>query len=427
MSLLGQPRRLLRRSAAPPLSRVGDYTFRFHAPSLALEGVVQGAFSLNDIILKKTLHASDATLTGYVTGQSMALLFPALWTDINRGRYVRSHYLWFGGAGRLLLIALAFVTAPLPFAGIVVASMILAYALIPSQNMLYQSNYRPGERGHAFGFARRIFAIGFVVAALAAGALNQVHPYAWRGYYVVVALAGFLSFWLFWRVRLRRTRKGAAADAPAAPPEAGDDWLWMRLGGSVRLLLGERDFLIYESFFFCYGLAFMMLSAVLPVFLVEGLHVDYAQAGTAKGLVMYGVFIIVSPLAGRLCDRWGPVRLAATAFACMGLFPITLCFVHGIGALYGAYAIFGTSLAAVDIAWNLGPIHFARGQDSTRFMGAHTSLVALRALIGGPAGMTILRMSGTPRATFVTAAVCLITGSAGMLWLSRRLARARSD
>src|SRR5262245_59842377 len=92
------PRRMLRESATPRLSRVGDYTFRFHAPALALEGIVQGAFSLNDIILKKTLLASDAVLTTYVTGQSAALLFPALWTDLTRGRYVRSAYFWFGGA-----------------------------------------------------------------------------------------------------------------------------------------------------------------------------------------------------------------------------------------------------------------------------------------------------------------------------------------
>ena len=416
-----------------PLSRTGRYTFRFHALASSLDGAVNGVLSLNDIILRKTLGASDTVLTFFVTGQSVALLFPASWTDFTKGRYLPGSYLWFGLLGRLSLATLLFVATPVPFAGVVVFSTVMFNALLPAQNMLFQSNYAPDERGRAFGFARRVFAVALLASALGAGLLLERDPMWWRWYYPVVGCAGLASCLLLRRVRLRRL-PGRATDirpGPTLPDIPSLAWfqstavrfassLVNPFSGSFRTLRADKAFLYYETFFFLYGMAFMMLQPVIPVFLVDGLGVNYSQAATARGLILYGMFIVVSPLAGRVCDRWGPVRLASGAFAILALFPCALTLARGIPSLYAAFAIYGVAMAGVDMAWNMGPIHFAGKRDSTLYMGAHTGLVAIRALIGAPAGMAIMRIAGTPRATFVAAALLFLGGAIGMRRLARR-------
>jgi MFS family permease len=435
----------------PWLSRVGRYTFRFHALASGLEGAVMGVMSLNDIILRKTLGASDSVLTFMVTGQSVALLFPASWTDFTKGRYIRRSYLWFGLLGRFALGALLFATTPFPFAAIVVATTILYNALLPAQNMLYQANYAARERGKAFGATRRLYAVVYIGAALAAGYCLERDPFAYRWYYIAVGALGFLGCFLFYRVRLRRTAgRGGVHVGPSAIEDAETIGIPMApagtmsraadgsvtnlaaglatslanpFAGSWRTLRADRAFLRYEAYFFLYGMAFMMLQPVLPVFLVENLKVDYGEAATAKGLIMMGMFVLFSPLAGRLSDRVGPVRLAAGAFALLALFPSALCLSSGIPSLYVSFAIYGTAMAAVDVAWNMGPIHFAGDRDSTIYMGAHTALVAIRALVGGPLGMVIMRSFGTPKATFLVAAFLFLSASVGMVRLGgRRLA-----
>jgi MFS family permease len=416
------------------LSRTGRYTFRFHAFSSALDGAVNGVLSLNDIILRKTLGASDLVLTLFVTGQSAALLFPASWTDFTRGRYIRSSYIWFGILGRLTLAALLFVATPVPFAAVVVFAGFMFNALLPAQNMLFQSNYAAAERGRAFGFARRLFAGAFLVAALGAGYLLEWRSLSWRFYYPAVGVIGLASCLLLRRVKLRRLPgrgAGRLRGSPTSPDLPSLAWfqatafrfatsLVNPFAGSLRTLRADRAFLLYESYFFLYGMAFMMLQPVIPVFLVDWLGVNYAQAATARGLILYGMFILVSPLAGKICDRSGPVRLASGAFALLALFPCALTLAHGIPALYAAFAIYGIAMAGVDMAWTMGPIHFAGKRDSTVYMGAHTALVAIRALIGAPLGMIVMRAAGTPRATFVVAGVLFLSGAIGMRRLAGR-------
>ena len=427
----------------PSLSRTGRYTFRFHALSAGCEGVVTGVMTLNDIVLRKTLGASDAVLTFFVTGQSVGLVFPALWTDFTRGRYLRSSYLWFGLLGRLALASLFIAARPLPFAVIIVLTTFMYNALLPAQNMLFQANYAPAERGRAFGAARRLLAAALLIAALGAGLLLQWDSHAYRWYSIAVGLIGFAGCALLYRVRLRRLPGAGRGEALAVPPSRRappgaleiPSLAWFRptalrlasslanpFAGSVRTLRSDRAFLSYECYFFLYGMAFMMLQPVLPIFLVEYLDVDYSQAATAKGLIMYGMFILLSPLAGVLSDRAGPVRLAAGAFALLSLFPSLLCLTRNVASLYASFAFYGAAMAAVDVAWNMGPIHFAGERDSTVYMGAHTALVAIRALIGGPLGIIVMRLAGTPRATFVGAAILFLAGAAGMRRLAARTA-----
>ena len=81
-----------------------------------------------------------------------------------------------------------------------------------------------------------------------------------------------------------------------------------------------------------YGLAFMILQPVLPIFLVDEIHVQYSQAAMARGLIFYGTIALLSPWFGRLLDTWNAVRLSILGFALLIFFPLALALSRSVAA-----------------------------------------------------------------------------------------------
>ena len=124
-----------------------------------------------------------------------------------------------------------------------------------------------------------------------------------------------------------------------------------------------------------YGLAWMMLQPTVPVFLVERLDVAYADVANARGLIYFTMIAAFSHPFGRLLDRVGPLAVSRLAFAVLTLFPLLLASARGVGMVFAAFVVFGLGMAAVNLGWTTGPIHFARERDSSGYMGAHVALV----------------------------------------------------
>lgn len=397
-------------------TRVGRYTRAGHVRAAFLEGLVQGVISLNEIVAKKTLAASDAVIASLVMAPPISLLFSAYWSNFLVGRDKRSTFLVFGILGRLSLGLVAAVQGGVAFAAVVVVATLLFGAVIPAQNALYQSNYHVVERGRMFGGAAAAQALATIGAAVVVGRLYDARPadgYRWA--YVGAAICGFASCWAFYRIRFRSRGRGTG-DPLRAREVIGDIRRTMGspFRGSLAILRRDTAFRRYETAFMAYGLGFMMLQPVLPIFLVERLHVDYAQASNARGLIFYSMMALLSPVLGRVVDRTGPVRLSMAAFLLLAAFPALLLTVSSVRGAYVAFAVYGTAMAAVNLGWTLGPIHFAGKSDSAAYMGAHVALVAVRGLVGGPLGILLYRKSGTPGATFACAAA-LFLGAALLL------------
>jgi len=406
-------------------TRVGRYTQAAHFRAALLEGLVQGVISLNEIVARKTLAASDAVITALVMAQPISLFFSAYWSNFLVGRDKRSTFLIFGALGRLSLVLVAAVHGGVGFAVVVVLATLMIGAIIPAQNALYQSNYHVVERGRVFGIATAIQALATIGSAVLVGRLYDWRADGFRWAYAGAAVCGFASCWTFYRIRYKSRGEGRPTRLRAAGLAAEiRRSIRSPFAGSLSILRRDAAFRRYEAAFMAYGLAYMMLQPVLPIFLVERLHVDYAQASNARGLIFYSMMVLFSPLFGRVVDRTGPVRLSMAAFVVLAAFPALLMTAATVRTAYVAFAVYGLAMAAVNIGWTLGPIHFAGSSDSAAYMGAHVALVGLRGLVGGPLGILLYRWSGTPNATFACAVGLFLLGS-GLLWtLSRERAAA---
>jgi MFS family permease len=394
-------------------TRVGRYTQRAWLRSTVLEGVVMGVFILNEYVAKKTLGAGDVVLTTLVIGPTASLLFSAWWSGLLDRREKTSTFLVFGMLGRLSLLLVAGAASALSFTAVIAAATFLYGAIVPATNALLQRNFSARERGRVLGLGIALQALTAIAVSYLAGRLYDWRPDAYRLVYPAAAACGFFSCLGLAGLRFR-SRAGEPAERKLFGAGVGAALAGAArrpLAGAFTLLRDDPGFRRYELGFMAYGLAWMMLQPTIPVFLVERLHVAYAEVAQARGLIYYTMIAALSHPLGRLLDRLGPVALSRLAFSVLTLFPLLLASARGTGMVYVAFLVFGCGMAAVNLGWTVGPIHFAGERDSARYMGTHVALVGARAIVGGPFGIWLYRASGSPTVTFGLASALFLLGS----------------
>lgn len=353
-------------------SRTGRYTFPFHLRAMALEGVVSGAWQLNEVVARKSMGASTLWVALIAMSPSIALLLATLWGPLLEGKKKAPYFLLAGVVGRLVLLGVAWVQGPGGFTLVLAVSALSFSILYPAQNALFQSNYAPGERGRLFGKAFSLSAVSAILTALAAGWIYDQDPDGYRWFYPIVGLAGFLACYEFYRVK-ERFRPGQSK------PVAGNP-----LKRVARLLVEDRAFAWYQAGFFFYGLGFMGMMTLVPIYLVDVLQASYTQASWMRVVLYLGVQALFSSMAGKYMDKSHPASLARLSFVGLALFPLFLGLSGTPLGGYGAFAWFGFCMAGVAVAWYVGPLAFAGQRDSSAFMTAHVALTGVRALIGHP-------------------------------------------
>lgn len=307
--------------------------------------------------------------------------------------------------GRLSLLLVAGAGSAVSFMAVIAAATFLYGAVVPAANALLQRNFSADERGRVLGFGIALQALTAIAVSLLVGRLYDWRPEAYRVVYPAAAACGFFSCLSLARVRFR-SRPGEHAESRLFGAGLGGALaaaLRRPFAGALVLLREDRGFRRYEAGFMAYGLAWMMLQPTIPVFLVEKLQVAYSEVANARGLIYFTMIAALSHPFGRLLDRVGPIRVSRVAFTILAAFPLLLASAHGVGTAYLAFLVYGCGMAAVNLGWTTGPIHFAGARDSAGYMGAHVALVGVRAIVGGPFGIWLYRASGSPTATFALA------------------------
>jgi predicted MFS family arabinose efflux permease len=378
-----------------------------------LEGAVLGVFILNEYVAKKTLGAGDAMLTALVIGPTAALLFAAWWSGLLDRREKSSTFLVFGMLGRLSLLLVALAGSAASFTAVIAVATFLYGAVVPASNALLQRNFTAAERGRVLGLGTALQALTAIAVSLLVGRLYDWRPEAYRVVYPAAAACGFFSCLSLARVRFR-SRPGEPAERRLFGSGLGAalaNALRRPFAGALVLLREDRGFRRYETAFMAYGLAWMMLQPTIPIYLVEKLQVAYADVANARGLIYFSMIAALSHPFGRLLDRVGPLRVSTIAFTILAAFPLLLASSRGVGTAYLAFLVYGCGMAAVNLGWTTGPIHFAGERDSAGYMGAHVALVGVRAVVGGPFGIWLYRASGSPTATFALASGLFLAGA----------------
>ncbi len=380
--------------------------------------------SVAAFVLKKTMGASNLEITIFTMLMPVTSIVAIFATEWMRGRDKRGFIFWSGLIGRLPLAAMLFISQSAPFLVLSALAFLSGAIITPAMNSLLQTNLTRNLLGKMYSVLGVIITIAIIGATVFAGYALEHDPNAYHWLFAVGGVLGFLSSTAIARVKYRRS------------PFLGKRTLYLRhrplkdvlydsivvpLRNNWAILRENRPFALFERNFMLYGLAFMMLLPIVPIFLVERLSIEYSQVGVALGIFSQVGTLVLLPLFGYIYDRLHPVSFSRWVFLILGFYPLTLLFCVPLAGATGtdpivwafaAYLIFGFGMSGIHIVWMLAAIYFARAEDSAPYSGIHVTLVGVRGLVGPPAGYAINELWG--------AHVVFIIGAA-LFWLATAL------
>ncbi|NMD13059.1 MAG: multidrug efflux MFS transporter, partial [Candidatus Cloacimonetes bacterium] len=247
----------------------------------------------------------------------------------------------------------------------------------------------------------------------AAGRLLDIREQSFRWILVATGICGFISSALLANVRIQHTIRekicgqGSWKEALLEP-----------ITGAFRLLKEDKAFAAFERSFSLYGMGFIMMQPIIPIYLVDKLQLSYTNNFLAKGILSQMGLLLLAPMLGKLHDRTHPFRFISVFFGLLVIFPLLFVVsslwqgqsLMPVLLVFLAYLIFGIAMAGVNISWSMGSIFFAGERDASIYQSLHVTLTGVRGLIAPVLGYAMLKIFSLT-AVFVVAAGFFLVAS----------------
>lgn len=412
--------------SVPLLDRVGLHYFTLQA---SLNAVLGGVFTLSAVVMAKTLHANEFQVALFTALGPIALLIGIFGGELVQDRDKRPLIFWVGMISRASFLLFLFVRDLWSFIAVSAVFFILNAFLTPAVSAMWQANISPKFRNRLWGLTAMVMTVISMAAAYVSGVILDLDPWSYRWMYAVGGVLGMAGIYVLATSPLRGLYKLTAEQAAPTFKRT----VIQPIRNLIALLKEDRNYFHFESAFFLYGVAFMLMCPALPMYMVDVAKMSYEQTGIAAGLLGQLGMIFASIVWGRLMDRIGPTLLCAIIFAILAIFPGVLLFgpiaaAHNIPLVYIVYLgyiIFGLGMSGINVAWSLGPVDFAGNRDASTYLGVHVTLTGLRGSIAPILGAIGLNIFGYAT-VFTVSAIFFLMGTAGMLHLNARLKRQKA-
>ncbi|MDD3104053.1 MAG: MFS transporter, partial [Candidatus Cloacimonetes bacterium] len=343
--------------------------------------------------------------------------FLSIWWGrlFERSRYKSRYFLFAGVFGRLVLLYAIWLTTMneyLVMTGLMFSANSL---LIPAQNTIYQKNIRVKRRASVYGYALSIGVGVSITLAFLAGRLLDNSEDSFRWILAISGVAGFISCFLLSRIKIKQP----LIDPTLVKPKIKLCDVFIDPVLRTRKLLREnKAFACFERSFTLYGMGFIMMQPVIPIYMVDRLQLSYTSNFLAKGILSQIGMLLLSPILGKLHDKMHPFRYIGFSFALLMAFPLLFVLSSiwagesaiAVGIVFLAYSIFGIAMTGVNMAWNMSSIFFAGAQDAAMYQSVHVTLSGVRGLLAPLLGFTLLRIINI-EAVFIVAAGFLALAS----------------
>lgn len=380
----------------------------------AFNGFIQSFSQTQDIIARKALHAADWQIL------AMTLIWPisnlmSIWMGriFEKSRHKSRYFIAAGIFGRLTLAWGLFLAGMNQYLILLLLLYSANSILVPAQNSIFQKNIDGSRRARVYGYTISLSMLVSIGITFTAGRLLDSHEQSFRWIMLATGIAGFLSCVVLSRIK-----------QPRLEPCVSTEKLPFRkmltepLTRSVELLKKNRQFAAFERSFSIYGMGFIMMTPIIPIFLVDILKLSYTANFLSKGILSQAGMLFLSPLLGKLHDRLHPFRFISLSFGTLMFFPLLIVassrFTHlplvSTILVFVAYLIFGLAMTGINIAWNMSSIFFAGKEDAAMYQSVHVSMTGIRGLIAPVLGLVLMRTLGI-MSVFIVAAGFLATAS----------------
>ena len=393
------------------LHRIEHQTFRKHRLAAIPDGAYFGMMTIAAYVLRRALQASDFQITIFFSLQMSMYMFSSIASSFLTRKNHRRFILIVAFLGPLSLVTIIACPKALYLIALIAWVSLIQAIYLPAQNMIFRSNYRKETRGVCYARAKMIALAATSITAMIAGIVLEWNDQAFPFIFAAAGLVGFSAYLLYYSMPRQESRVPERTKSRRFP-----------YADFFEILRTDKFFRRYESYFFMYGVAFMMSSAMVPIFVNDVLNASWREAARVFGVIHPVTMIIALPVFGRLLDRTSVVPVASAAYFALAFWPFTLAIATSMGYAYLAYVFFGLGMAGVDVAWTLGSNTFAPHDRIQSYMAIHVTLVGIRALMAPFFGLLIKQTMGFT-ATFGLAGLLLVTASLLMVRLGRHCAR----
>jgi len=404
-------------------------TFTLSLVIYFLIGTAFGVFTSADVIAARTLGAGTLAITVLMFLLNASAIFSLPLTQwMGTGRRRR----------RTLLVMGVTCTAPLFLYPLVpgVPAFIIAIFLVhllnvilpPTMNQLFRRHFRPDHVGRLFGWGTSSKILAGMVGATLTGLLLDHDDQLYRELLVVAGLLTLIAMILLSRMDYADPDDGSALAGGSSDPDAGSaapaKSLWRVIAETARtvreVLDTDRAFYRFERNFIIYGMGFLLLTPVLPVYFVKVLDLDYSTISLSRQVMGQAGLWLLSPMAGGLFDRSNAFHYTGFSFLMLVGFPLLLgCAAlipsaWAVPAVFAGYAVLSVAMTGISISWHIGSIRFAGTADPAIYQGIHVTLTGVRSLFGPILGYAVMTLLGFA-AAFALAAVFFTVAAILML------------
>jgi len=387
---------------------------------------------LQDVILKKSLLASDFQVTMLIFLTSSAFLFSIYGAEIiNRSNNQARTIIVMAVFSRIFLLIIPFFETPNFFIFCIAAMSFTDSLIKPSWNTVYKHNYTDARRSMLYSYASSLYTIIVLIVTTVLGYVLDFNFHLYKIFYPLAGIFDIIAY-----INLAKLIKLGRGQHVLEPNKfAGviskrliKDIIILPIRNLFRIFRENKPFLRFEIYFFLYGLAFMIASPAVPIFLVQTLNLNYTPISIAKGLVFYTATILFTPLMGKIHGVGNPTKFCGYLFLSLILYPLLMLSIKFFGTdtfitadtmLYVTFFFFGISMSGVTMSWNLSSLYYAPPSQVANYQAVHITLTGVRGLFAPFIGYFIMKFISI-EATFIVSSFFFLMAGVMMMKESKR-------
>ncbi|MBL7128011.1 MAG: hypothetical protein ISS16_03400, partial [Ignavibacteria bacterium] len=308
---------------SPAILSLEKRTFTLHLISQFFHGIAFGTLLLQDIILKKSLFASDFEITLLIFLTSSAFLFSIYGVEmINRSNNPAMTIIIMAAASKVFLLFIPLFEDAGFFIFCIAVMSYIDSMIRPTWNAVYKHNYTEEKRSKLYSYASSLFTIVLLVIITLFGQLLDVDYKVYKIFYPLAGVTDFVSLYIL--AKLVSTSNGdylkkVKIFGAGISFKLIKDVLILPVRNLMRIFKVNKPFFRFERNFFFYGMAIMIASPAIPIYLVRELNFDYSPISIAKGLAFHVAMIIFTPLMGRMHGSGKPAKFCGYVFSSLVL------------------------------------------------------------------------------------------------------------
>ena len=407
-------------------------TFTLHLISQIFSGIAIGVVLLQDVILKKTLGGTDFQVMILSLLVSSSFLFSIYGSElVNRSRSRAKTILLIGITAKSFLIILPLFENPVYYIACIAVGAYLDALLLSIWNIVFKHNYSEKNRSRLYSYATSFQTVFVLIVTTVSGYLLDMNSSVYKILFPAAGVFGILVYWSLARMI------NLSMDDYSGKNKKQKTYYSLRLikdiavlplRNTARIFRENKPFLRFEAYFFLYGMAFMVLSPVIPVFLVDNLKLSYSPISFAKGLIFHSALIIFTPLMGRYHGTGNPAKFCGYVFSILALFPLVLVSAkHFVSmglitdtdiVVYISFFIFGFAMSGVTIAWALSSIFYAPKNEVSNYQAVHITLTGVRGIFSPALGYAVMKIFDIEYSFYLSSLLFLLGGI--MMWKDSR-------